>query len=445
MYSSEVVYHEALVHPGMIAHSNPKHVAVLGGGEGATVREVLKHKSVESVTMVEIDPELITIAREYLPKMSDCSDLVGRADNCFDDEKLTVINDNAVDYFVRKYGPAAQSNNVLFDVLVLDALDPEDDVLFAQDLYADHTFVNAMLKSMNSDGVIIIQIGTAPDLNDPKAENGVYAVREELFKLFESHSDVAAMHVYEEPKSGFLEPHSFLIICKDISCRKNWYSRTDTLDYDIYDRIVTTKSNQTTLKHYDGVTQHAYQVPPKSWETVYCRREPTPVECNYRSMDMSKESYDFYFNDEERSSFRIEGEGQTAKVFAKVDIPAGSFIMPEHLAKSMTLSEVNIVEINKTASTGSEGFVQFEKFVQARAHKSAMAGTETRFLEVGASALIRSVDSEEANVGRWVPVAERPVYSPVYDRHRMSFDVFMVATKDIAAGAEVLRSTATLN
>src|SRR5689334_12177005 len=54
----EHTYHEALVHPGMIAHACPKQVLIIGGGEGATLREVLRYRSVEQVTMVDIDGEL---------------------------------------------------------------------------------------------------------------------------------------------------------------------------------------------------------------------------------------------------------------------------------------------------------------------------------------------------------------------------------------------------
>jgi spermidine synthase len=64
---------------------------LVGGGEGATLREVLKHKTVESVTMIEIDQELIDLVQEYMPELSNCADLVGRADNCFDDEVTNLV------------------------------------------------------------------------------------------------------------------------------------------------------------------------------------------------------------------------------------------------------------------------------------------------------------------------------------------------------------------
>jgi spermidine synthase len=54
----EYRYHEALVHPAMAAHGAPRRVLVLGGGDGMAVREVLKHPTVESVTLVELDPRM---------------------------------------------------------------------------------------------------------------------------------------------------------------------------------------------------------------------------------------------------------------------------------------------------------------------------------------------------------------------------------------------------
>jgi len=66
----EFIYHESLVHPAMITHPNPRKVLILGGGEGATAREVLKHRSVEEVVMVDIDEDVIKISKEYLPEMN---------------------------------------------------------------------------------------------------------------------------------------------------------------------------------------------------------------------------------------------------------------------------------------------------------------------------------------------------------------------------------------
>ena len=63
----EFVYHEALVHPVMVAHPEPRRGLILGGGEGATLREVLRHPPVTQAVMVDIDEELVNICRQLLP------------------------------------------------------------------------------------------------------------------------------------------------------------------------------------------------------------------------------------------------------------------------------------------------------------------------------------------------------------------------------------------
>jgi spermidine synthase len=66
----EFFYHEMLVHVVMHSHPDPRKVIVIGGGDGGTVREVLKHKSVERVYFVEIDREVINVSKKYFPSVS---------------------------------------------------------------------------------------------------------------------------------------------------------------------------------------------------------------------------------------------------------------------------------------------------------------------------------------------------------------------------------------
>jgi len=64
----EFIYHEALVHPAMIAHPAPQKVAIIGGGEGATLREVLKHNTVTRAWMIDIDKAVMDLSRKHLPE-----------------------------------------------------------------------------------------------------------------------------------------------------------------------------------------------------------------------------------------------------------------------------------------------------------------------------------------------------------------------------------------
>lgn len=103
----EFVYHESLVHPAMITHSSPRKVLVIGGGEGATVREVLKHERVERVVMVDIDEELVALARKYL---------VDWHKGAFDDSRLELVFEDGVKYI--------EETRETFDVIILDVTDP---------------------------------------------------------------------------------------------------------------------------------------------------------------------------------------------------------------------------------------------------------------------------------------------------------------------------------
>jgi len=104
----EFIYHEALVHPAMIAHGCPEKVLIIGGGEGATLREVLRHRSVKEVVMVDIDEELVGLCRQYLPTWSSGS---------FDDRRAHVIFADGMNYL--------DDCDYFFDVIISDLTEPE--------------------------------------------------------------------------------------------------------------------------------------------------------------------------------------------------------------------------------------------------------------------------------------------------------------------------------
>jgi len=446
---SQKEYHEALVHAGMFSHADPKRVAIVGGAEGATLREVLKHKTVESITMIEIDEELMDLSKTFMPFMSDCSDFVGRSKNCFEDDVLDLVVEDANGWFMNRKAVADQQK---FDVVIVDAMEPEATSAISKDLY-DTTHLEAILNSLTDEGIMVIQIGRAPTILDPRPDIGFNAPREKLFKNLEALDAVEAMFVYEDPHCGFTEPRAFMVVCKSETCRRLFYATSDEIDYEIYSRIVRTHSKVRALQYFDGITHLGYQIAPKAWETTYCRREPTPFECSYRHLDFKKPIYEFNFESEEENPFKVtadwEGEDDDSHisnthVFANVDIPEGAYIMPEHLASSLNLSQKAIENLKESTEYGGVSVIEdFLSFIDKFGHQSKAKGTQRTLVEVGASYLIGEVDNkEDANIGRWIPAhpeGRRPKYSPVYERHRLSFDVFAVATKDIPKGTELFK------
>ena len=116
-------YHEGLVHPALIAHPNPKRVAIIGGGEGATLREILKHNSLEEVVMIEIDQIMVEVSREHIPTWNTCSDIQGSTDSCFEDPRATIYYEDALAWFIdRFYDNDEDQAYEKFDLIVMDAL-----------------------------------------------------------------------------------------------------------------------------------------------------------------------------------------------------------------------------------------------------------------------------------------------------------------------------------
>jgi spermidine synthase len=107
--ADEYRYHEALVHPAMLSVANPQRVLVLGGGDGLAVREILKYSSVESVTLVDIDPAMTDLARRLEPLRSLNAQSLS-------DPRVTVLNRDAFVWV----GETDQQ----FDAVVIDFPDP---------------------------------------------------------------------------------------------------------------------------------------------------------------------------------------------------------------------------------------------------------------------------------------------------------------------------------
>lgn len=137
--SDEGVYHAALVQPAMFTHPNPRRVLVAGGGEGATLREVLRHRSVERAVMVDIDEALVRACEEHLPRWSQGAFKDPRAQLVFQDVRV----------YLRDCPPAS------FDVIVLDLGDPLEDspsqLCFTREFYA------MVERALAPGGVVVTQ------------------------------------------------------------------------------------------------------------------------------------------------------------------------------------------------------------------------------------------------------------------------------------------------
>ena len=145
--SDEGIYHEALVHPAMLAHPNPKTVLIMGGGEGATAREVLRHSSVTKVVMVDIDEEFVELCKTHIPSWGK---------SAFEDERLEVLYMDINEYLA--------SCTQKFDIVIGDLIDVDDWDSPAAFLYGEGLYKT--LKPLLNPNAIIATQGGALDTQE---------------------------------------------------------------------------------------------------------------------------------------------------------------------------------------------------------------------------------------------------------------------------------------
>lgn len=153
----EFCYHEMMAHVGICAHPKPEKVLVVGGGDGGSLREAVKHSSVKKVVMVDIDEEVINTSREYFPTLS-CS---------MDDPKAEIHPMDALIYMKDHQGE--------FDVIIVDAPDPVDMAagLFESPFYRD------VYNALSDDGIMITHIESP--FTDAQVTVPAYKAMKEVF------------------------------------------------------------------------------------------------------------------------------------------------------------------------------------------------------------------------------------------------------------------------
>jgi spermidine synthase len=142
----ERIYHEALVQPAMLMHPDPRRVFIGGGGEGATAREVLAHRSVERAVMVDIDEQVVDFCRRMLPQ---------HHGGAFDDPRLELRFDDARAYL--------EATDETFDVIVLDFAEPLEGGPAA--LLYTREFYETVRSRLNDSGIMVTQSGFAGPLD----------------------------------------------------------------------------------------------------------------------------------------------------------------------------------------------------------------------------------------------------------------------------------------
>lgn len=157
-------YHEMIAHIPMMHHKCPKTVLVIGGGDGGTVREILKHDTVEKVVLCEIDGMVIDACKEFLPTIS-CE---------LDNPKCEILVQDAIEYIKDKKD--------MFDIVLIDSTDPMGP---GEGLFTDEFYSN--VKASMKEGGIMVAQSESPFAN-PEEIKKMYTQLRRVFPIVSTYT-----------------------------------------------------------------------------------------------------------------------------------------------------------------------------------------------------------------------------------------------------------------
>jgi len=180
----EESYHEPLVHPPLLAHPGPRDVLVIGGGDGGTLREVLRHPEVARAVMVELDEEVLRVSLEYLN--------VGKGVL----EPVLAGKEPRAELRVESGSEYVKGMEAAFDAIVVDSTDPVGPaaVLFSEEFFKD------AYRALKDPGIYVTQAGS------------VYLFTEEFLTAYRRMEAVFdRVYAYSFPVIGYASPWAFLV------------------------------------------------------------------------------------------------------------------------------------------------------------------------------------------------------------------------------------------
>lgn len=154
----ESLYHKSLVQPAMSSHKFPREVLIIGGGDGCSLREVLKYNSVDKITLVEIDKRVVEISRRFFSRLNKYS---------LEDKKVEVFLEDGNDFLLK--------NTNLFDIIILDLTDPDK---LSKKLYSKE-FYKLVSRRLKRGGIISLH---AESIFYPKISRKILVNLKEIFK-----------------------------------------------------------------------------------------------------------------------------------------------------------------------------------------------------------------------------------------------------------------------
>jgi spermidine synthase len=174
----EFIYHEMIAHVPMAVHPDARNILVIGGGDGGTVRELIRYPSVENIDLVEIDEEVVEVCRRFLPQTADA------------------LNDSRINFYYEDGLKFIRRCHNMYDVIIVDSTDPfgPGEGLFTKEFYGN------CYKALKDDGIMVNQH------ESPFYTEDAYAMQRAHKRIVESFpiSRVYQVHIPTYPSGHWL-------------------------------------------------------------------------------------------------------------------------------------------------------------------------------------------------------------------------------------------------
>ena len=462
-----VAHAEAMIHPALISHPNPSHIAVFSDFPSAYLREILKHKNVETVD-VYTNLEVVFITEKFFPELNNCKEFDNRAAKCFDSPGVSLLEWENFESVDQNY-----------DAVFLDFSDPDS---WSNDEMTE------VFEVIDHDGIMVLNAGSMPSMDTiiheeiSKLDYRTNFVRKVTRPISKGGFGEGMVHVYDEvsnrslnflcynlfnilliikafkmiypafkktvqPKAQPLDS-TFIIVTGGDATESEVYRRfvrrnPVAFDLDMANQMSQSLSSYVITKLYDGATHLSYIRPSRVWENWTCQKKP------WKYMDhcarLLKRIYNPKYHVNEVDIILDPIKGRTTK--ALEDIPKGNVVLPHDGLVSMFFDD--------------ETYKHFKNFVQkvpsAVLYKQVLDIIDGYGFEVsthGFTGYVCSIanntfmnhacSAEDLNAGPMLSTQlsedtqDVGFFNPVSTRRAEFYGVHTVTLRDIKKGEELL-------
>jgi len=455
-----IAHAEAFVHPGLSSHSSSQRILLISQTPLPYIREILKYRSVDYVTVVGADLEALEEGRVYMPRTDDCRGIEGRAERCSEDESVVLVGEGVEDWMERMMGEVDKvgeedvmwecevkdaggddryenyycSKHPFFDVVMVDM--PQGDTTGA---WIENGFQRKLKRLMTEESMLIVNYGSVPWLDG--GDSGVNAARNNFLATATIWDDngleYTYAHAYDEPLAAPLD-NVYIIATNSKEAYYSFTQKNPTGCELDFVRLMRPQPSLPT-QYYDGYTHQRYITPSRAWENWFCNTGPGKN--SYVCDTFRPNWYDL-----SRHSYATEVRRHPVKgrsLFTSRPVPKGHFLLPHDAYLSLQIDHFQWTELNEFVDRFPDAhmFRELRDFFETYGFETYGYGTSgwsVSFTNATFTNHACEVEDQAVSYIEEVFNEEVEAFSPVLMRRVHTLNQLAVAVRDLEAGEEVM-------